>query len=178
MGKVEFYFDDHKIGTTTVSPFGFRWTISMNDPLSNTLRAALDSPNPSREVPLTTQFTFTRTESYDGKEYKEGDTITKTLTAPVVKRKRAASLDYTNGYSAMLDLNNPATAAFTETHTIWVRAFDAAGNTADSQKLKFFVSHKPPDEKKPTGLEWRRDEFAMFDEPSRVRAQRANMLKV
>ncbi|HEY6042471.1 MAG TPA: Ig-like domain-containing protein, partial [Anaerolineae bacterium] len=178
MGKVEFYFDDHKISTTTVSPFGFRWTISMNDPLSNTLRAALDSPNPSREVPLTTQFTFTRTESYDGKEYKEGDTITKTLTAPVVKRKRAASLDYTNGYSALLDLNNPATAAFTETHTIWVRAFDAAGNSADSKKLKFFVSHKPPDEKKPTGLEWRRDEFSMFDGPSRVRAQRVNLLKV
>lgn len=160
MGKVDFYLDDHKVGSTTVSPFSLKWTIAMQDSLSNTLRSALDG-GPAREVSLVTQFTFTQTQTVDGKEYKEGDTITKTLTAPIVKRKNNALIEFTNGFSATLQEANPI--GYTETHTIWVRAFDAAGNSADSTKIKFFVSHKPPDQNKPTGFEWwQREEFAAF----------------
>jgi hypothetical protein len=50
----------------------------------------------------------------------------------------------------------------TESHLVHVIAFDAAGNETESEKVRFYVIHKPKEEEKEvedeSGAIWRRDE--------------------
>jgi len=48
-----------------------------------------------------------------------------------------------------------STAGYTESHLVHVVAFDAAGNKTESEKVRFYVIHKPkPEEEQPSGAIW------------------------
>jgi membrane carboxypeptidase/penicillin-binding protein PbpC len=123
MGHVDYFLDTSYIGTTKVSPFSLKWNISMHDPLSATIRSGA-------ELSYTYQ-----------KSVLDGATITKTeetLTAPIVRKNDRAVAAFPNGFSVILD-----SGGYTETHTVLVRAYDAAGNMTESKPIRFLVSHKP-----------------------------------
>jgi hypothetical protein len=129
MGHVDFYLDRAFIGTTKVSPFSLKWNIKMTDALSATLKTA-------------------GAVSYKySKQNQGGESSPETLSVPVVHKGERASATFPNGFSVIRD-----SGGYTETHTVKVRAFDAAGNSTESQPVRFLVSHKPK-EKATTQLE-------------------------
>lgn len=138
MSRVDFYVDDRKVGSTTVAPYSLKWTITMNDAITPTLKA-------SKELSITMQVittTITATQ-----EIAVGTNITANVTAPIKRKDERATVDLPNGYSVLWDGKT-----MTETHTIKIMAFDAAGNNKESKKVRFQVAHKPPDPNKKTGV--------------------------
>jgi penicillin-binding protein 1C len=129
MGHVDFYLDNYKIGSSEVAPFSLKWNISMTDSLSSTLESS-----------ETIDYTYTVTDD-------QGNPITSTVSAPVTrtlstpsaKTKDRVYVTFPNGFGAIRD-----SGGYTETHTIKVKAFDAAGNSTESKSVRFLVSHRPP----------------------------------
>lgn len=121
MGHVDFYLDNQIIGSSKVAPFSFKWNISMTDALSTTLRTLPEIP-----------YTFAVSDD-------QGKPVTSTVSAPVTKQGERFFVTFPNGFGAIRD-----TGGYTETHTVKVKAFDAAGNSTESKSVRFLVSHRPP----------------------------------
>jgi hypothetical protein len=132
MGHVDFYLDNSYLGSTQVSPFSLKWNITMHDALSPTLRAALQLPAGS---PVVSYVATTRQLGDDGKTI---NAITETLAATVTKKADRVIAVFPNGFGAIAD-----SGGYTETHTVKVKAYDAAGNVTESAAVRFLVSHRP-----------------------------------
>lgn len=133
MGHVDFYLDGQLIGTSKVAPFSFKWNISMTDALSSTLQSS-------------SAISYTYAISDD-----QGQPVTSTVSAPVTKKDNRAFVTFPNGFGAIRD-----TGGYTETHTVKVKAFDAAGNSTESKPVRFLVSHRPPKPSVQLEMAWRR----------------------
>lgn len=126
--RVEFYLDDKLLDYSVVEPYGIKWVLTMQDlkldrhmqPIYGT-KTITDSAGVVTTVPITVTWVEV---SPDGK------TITQTWDAGTM------IVSSTHGY--------------TESHVVKVMAFDAAGNKTESEKVRFYVIHKPKEKK--TGL--------------------------
>lgn len=153
MGYVDFWVDNSYVGRTQVSPYTFKWNITMRDAFSPTMRAALALPVDSPTMPVISYVAKTRKLEDDGTTISE---IDETLVATMTKRADRVVAVFPNGFGVIMD-----TGGYTETHTARVRAYDVAGNFVDSASVRFLVSHKPrpqtePDE--PTGFHFFHDD--------------------
>ncbi len=135
MGYVDFWLDNSYLGRTQVSPFTLKWNITMRDALSPTLQAALALPADSPTLPVVSYVAETRKLEDDGVTVS---TVTETLTATVTKRADRVLAVFPNGFGMIMD-----TGGYTETHTVRVKAYDAAGNATESATVRFLVSHRP-----------------------------------
>ena len=140
MDRVEFYFDGNKLGESTVAPYSIRWTITMSD-----------------VMPVFAGPTITETRAIT---LPDGAIVQKIVTVREVKIEDYTRPDGTKAQRQVL-LSDVAPGAIldagvlTETHTIYVRAFDRAGNWAESEPVRILVGHKPKDKDKPkTGVLW------------------------
>ncbi len=157
MGYVDFWVDNSYLGRTQVSPFTLKWTISMHDALTPTLKAALALPVDSPTLPTIAYNATTRKLEDDGKTIT---TITETLVATMTKKADRVVGVFPNGFGVIMDAGG-----YTETHQVKVKAYDAAGNVIESASVRFLVSHKPrpqTEEGAPTGLRY------FWDERTRV----------
>ena len=147
MGYVDFWVDNSYLGRTQVSPFTLKWTISMHDALTPTLKAALALPVDSPTLPTIAYNATTRKLEDDGKTIT---TITETLVATMTKKADRVVGIFPNGFGVIMDAGG-----YTETHQVKVKAYDAAGNVVESASVRFLVSHKPrpqTEEGAPTGF--------------------------
>jgi penicillin-binding protein 1C len=163
MGYVDFWLDDSYLGRTQVSPFTYKWTITMRDSLSPTLRAALDLPPDSPTLPVISYNESKRVLEADGTTIT---TVEASVAATVTKQAGRVLAVFPSGFGIIMD-----SGGYTETHTVKVKAYDIAGNVIESATTRFLVSHKPRppaetgmhdtwlDERAaylPTGLVWQR----------------------
>jgi hypothetical protein len=61
-----------------------------------------------------------------------------------------------------------STNGYTESHLVHVIAFDAAGNETESEKVRFYLIHKPEEEEEEggeTGAIWWREEQIAAHQP-------------
>lgn len=129
MGHVDFFLDNYKIGSSEVAPFSLKWNIGMTDALSATLQSS-----------STISYTYTITDDQDQPiTTTVSAPVTQTVTAPNGKKGDRVYVTFPNGFGAIRD-----TGGYTETHTVKVKAFDAAGNSTESKTVRFLVSHRPP----------------------------------
>ncbi|MGQ9625909.1 MAG: penicillin-binding protein [Anaerolineae bacterium] len=131
MDKVEYYLDNKLINTTTVAPYNQKWTITMSDTIpipghAITWTEFITGPD---GIPVPQVITYTQV-------FTEEAFITDTLVTT-----------YTQVFSdGMMVISS--TLGYTESHLIHVIAYDAAGNKTESEKVRIYVAHKPPKEKK------------------------------
>jgi penicillin-binding protein 1C len=124
---VEFYVDEQKVASTSTAPFNEKWPITMLDIV----------PEPDVLI--------TRTEVLsieNGIVYDRVITLTETIT-------NIEGLTLTQVFSdGMMVISD--TMGITESHVIYVKAFDAAGNESQSEKVHIWVAHekKKEDEEK------------------------------
>lgn len=167
MGYVDFWLDNSYLGRTQVSPFSYKWNITMRDSFSPTLRAALELPVGSPTMPVLAYTAETRKLEDDGNTVT---TITETLVATMTKKADRVVGVFPNGFGVIMDAGG-----YTETHTIHVRAYDVAGNATDSASVRFLVAHRPkPQTENPQSGNWLWEERmwqALWREPLRVLKQ-------
>jgi len=130
MDRVVFFLDDSPLITTTVSPYGAKWTITMSDTVPS-----LDMP------PIVSTETITNA---DGSVTTREKIISTVKADPQEPSRIILTLD--NGFGIIHD-----THGYTETHTFKAVAFDAAGNKAESTTIRIFVIHKEGKGPKPRG---------------------------
>jgi len=136
MDRVEFFLDGNPIGFTTVAPFTLKWTIALSDTVP---RMSVDPAVISATNAITIEELYIEENTLlDGTVF----TVTRSITDNAVITRTVA---YTTGFGILAD-----TLGYTETHLIHVVAFDAAGNQAESEKVRFFTAHMPKEEKEPT----------------------------
>jgi membrane peptidoglycan carboxypeptidase len=137
MDRVEFYLDGAKLGESTVAPYSLRWTITMSDvvpALGPPIMATRTITNPDGTVNL--------------EEYVVQQTSAEEYTRKDGTKGRRIVLTTDSGFGAISD-----SGVLTETHTIYVKAFDRAGNEAKSEPVVIRVMHKPKESKK-TSAAW------------------------
>jgi hypothetical protein len=133
MDKVEFYLDGNKLGESTVAPYSIRWTIVMSDvmpvfggePISTTRQITNPDGTVTEKLVLVNE---TKVEEY--------------TRADGTKGKQYVLLSEVQPGAILED-----TGILTETHTIFVRAYDRAGNWAESATVRILVGHKPKEKK-------------------------------
>jgi penicillin-binding protein 1C len=135
--KVEFYLDDELVDFSVVEPYAVKWVLTMRDKKPNPNMAPVYETRPITNPDgswSTEQVTVTWVEVS-----ADGETVTQT---------------WENGMMVIAKGD-----IITESHVVHVIAFDAAGNKTESDKVRFYVIHKPKEEEKPeeTGFLWRRD---------------------
>jgi hypothetical protein len=82
-------------------------------------------------------------------EYTVQETKLETYTRKNGSKGQRTVMTTGSGFGAIYE-----SGVLTETHTIYVKAFDKAGNEAESEKVRFLVMHKPKEDKKKTGMLW------------------------
>jgi penicillin-binding protein 1C len=136
--KVEFYLDDKLVDFSVVEPYAVKWVLEMRDKRPNPRMAPVYETRPITNPDgswATEQVTVTWVEVSG-----DGQTVTQT---------------WENGMMVIAKGD-----VITESHMVHVIAFDAAGNETESDKVRFYVIHKPKEEEKPeeTGALWWQDE--------------------
>ncbi len=133
MDRVEFYFDGEKLGESTVAPYSIRWTIAMTNVMPvfggemiTTTRTITNPDGTTREKAMLVR--ETKVEDYTLPDGTKG--------------KRYILLSEVQP-GAILD----AAGVVTDTHTIYARAIDRAGNWAESETVRIRVMHKPKEKK-------------------------------
>lgn len=145
--KVEFYLDDELLDFTVVEPYGIKWVLDMKDikvnPHMEPIYETRVITNPDGSW-TTEQVTVTWvTVSEDGK------TITQT---------------WESGFQVI-----SSSTGYTESHLVHVVAFDAAGNETESEPVRFYIRHKPKEEKEgETGARWWQPGGLLAASPRRV----------
>jgi membrane peptidoglycan carboxypeptidase len=132
MDRVEFYLDGHKIDEATVAPYNTRWTIVMSDTI------------PVEGTVITQTDTVT---SPEGIISEQVVTVTEVITIPNPEVITEV-LQYVQVYSGGLTIISDTTSitrgmGYTETHTLKIIAYDAAGNKTESEFTSFSVIHDP-----------------------------------
>lgn len=129
MSRVEFYLDGVRLGESTVAPYSLRWTIAMADVVP--------------VVGQTIMGTRTITNS-DGslatEEYLLSETKVEQYTRPDGSKGQRVVRASETGAGAIFEAG-----VLTETHHIMVKAYDRAGNEADSKPVLILVMHRPKD---------------------------------
>lgn len=124
--RVEFYLDDELVDFSVVEPYAVKWVLQMKDlrPPDRNMQPVMETrtvTNPDGTISQT-QVMVTWVEiSPDGK------TVTQT---------------WESGFMIIA-----SSGKYTESHLVHVVAFDAAGNETKSEPVRFFVIHKPKEEK-------------------------------
>jgi len=132
MDRVEFYLDGVKLGESTVAPYSLRWTITMSDVvpvLGEPIKGTRVITNPDGTLAL--------------EEYVISETKLERYTRPDGSQGERIILTTESGFGAIYEAG-----VLTETHRIYVKAFDRAGNEAQSEPVQILVMHKPKE--KPT----------------------------
>ncbi len=142
--KVEFYLDDELLDFTVVEPYAIKWILEMKD-----LKVNPNMP------PVYETRTITNP---DGSWTTEQVTVTWVEVSP---DRQTVTQTWESGFMVIA-----STDAYTESHLVHVVAYDAAGNETESEKVRFYIIHKPEeeDEEKESGAIWLPDEarFAAF----------------
>ncbi len=131
MDRVEFYLDGTKLGESTVAPYSIRWTIVMSDVLpvfGPPITAMRPVTNPDGTVSLQEVVV----EETKVEQYTRPDGTTAERTIWISESGRGVIVEGD---------------VISETHTIKVKAFDRAGNEAESKPIQIIVGHKPKPEK-------------------------------
>lgn len=130
MDRVDFYLDQQKIGSSTVAPFNAKWTIKM----LNLKPVPGSAPVMGTEVITNSDGTVTTQEIVVSQ-------VSVDAQGRIIQR-------FHSGMSAIV-----AGGKYTETHQIYIEAFDSAGNSAKTDPITVLVIHK---EKKTTAapLSW------------------------
>jgi membrane peptidoglycan carboxypeptidase len=131
MDRVEFYMDERKLGESTVAPYSLRWTITMSDVVpvvAPPIMATRVITNPDGTVSLEEYVVReVKAENYTRKDGTKGSRVVLTTQS---------------GFGAIVE-----SGVLTETHTIYVKAFDRAGNEVKSEPVRIRVMHKPKEKK-------------------------------
>ncbi len=136
--KVEFYLDDELLDYSIVEPYAIKWVLEMQDTI----------PNPEMK-PITETRPITN---------PDGSWSTEVVTVTWVEVSTATKTITQTWENGMMVISS--THGYTESHLVHVVAFDAAGNETESEKVRFYIIHKPKEKKKEgeTGAIWWRDE--------------------
>lgn len=124
--RVEFYLDDQLLGFSVVEPYSVKWVLQMIDRI----------PNPAQPPIIETQ----PITNPDGSWSTVPVTVTWVEVDPAT---RAITQTWETGTMVV-----STTHGYTESHLVHVVAYDAAGNKTESEKVRFYVTHKPKEEKK------------------------------
>ncbi len=135
MERVDFYLDNHLLGTATVPPYSKRWTITMSDTLPS--------------LPVGTVITGTEViTNPDGSLGTQVITLTQVISQSPGEDNELIIQLFHDGRGVIVD----KTGGYTETHLIHIVAFDAAGNEIESEPVRVFVAHKKEKEKEQGAL--------------------------
>jgi membrane peptidoglycan carboxypeptidase len=133
MDRVEFYVDGAKVGESTVAPYGHRWTIRMADKA------------PKLGPPIMATRTITNTDgTVIQEEYVQSEARVETITRKDGTKVQRVVQYNDGGSGAYMDGKD-----LFEFHTVYVKAYDKAGNEAESEKVRILVRHKPKEAKTP-----------------------------
>ncbi len=133
MDRVEFYLDGAKVGESTVAPYSHRWTIKMADKA------------PKLGSPIMATRTITNTDgTVIQEEYVQSEARVETITRKDGTKVQRVVQYNNNGSGAFMDGKD-----LFEFHTVYVKAYDKAGNEAESEKVRILVRHKPKEAKTP-----------------------------
>ena len=131
MDRADFYLDQQKIGSSTVAPFNVKWTIKMLD-----LKPVPGSP------PVMGTEVITNT---DGTTTTQEIVVSEVVVDPqgrIIQR-------FHSGMSAIV-----AAGKYTETHQIYIEAFDSAGNSTKTDPITILVTHKAKKKATAAPLSW------------------------
>ena len=137
--KVEFYLDDELLDFSVVEPYAVKWVLEMKDL----------KPDPNMEPVYETRVITNPDGSWTTEQVPvtwvkvsaDGQTVTQT---------------WDSGFMVIA-----SSGGYTESHLVHVVAYDAAGNEAESEKVRLYVIHKPKEKEEKegeTGAIWWRDE--------------------
>jgi len=133
MDRVEFYLDNAKIGESTVAPYSVRWTIKMSGvppiPSGGRITAMRPITNPDGTL--------------GGKEVVVQDVQTETYKKPDGSSGKRTIWVTESGLGGVND-----SGVISETHRIYVKAYDRAGNMVESKPVTIWVGHKKAEPKK------------------------------
>jgi hypothetical protein len=137
MDRVEFFLDGTPIGYSTIAPFTKKWTIALSDtiPMLSLDPAVISS---TEVITIEDLYLLEAQMLLDGTVV----TVTRSITDNHVITRTAT---FTTGFGIIAD-----TWGYTETHVLHVNGFDAAGNQAESEKVRIYTIHKPEEEKEET----------------------------
>jgi hypothetical protein len=147
LDRVDFYVDGDHLATSTVPPYNKAWTIVMSDTIPqlgpNPVGVTLPITQPNGTVVeryyLSRTLWSTRTiTNPDGTLSQEEYPEIQVLYDPELDQ---SSMWFEGGMGIISD-----SRGYTETHLIQVVAIDAAGNEAESEKVRVYVVHKKPEE--------------------------------
>jgi hypothetical protein len=140
MNRVEFFIDNTKIGESTVSPYTWRWNISM-----------ADIPIKYQEAPVVQPVVITQP---DGSITTTGFitvsqvlTVTQIITDPAELANWPADyapekwIGYQKVFSGGMSIIS-TTLGYTETHLLHVVAYDSAGNEAKTEPIRIQIMHQ------------------------------------
>jgi penicillin-binding protein 1C len=138
--KVEFYLDGNRLGFSVVEPYSVKWVLAMSDTI----------PSP-RMKPITTTRPITN---------PDGSWTTEVVTVTWVQVSTDTKTITQTWESGRMIISS--THGYTESHLVHIIAFDAAGNEMESEKVRFYIIHKPKEKEKEeegeTGAIWWREE--------------------
>ena len=149
MDRVEFYLDGQMFDFTTVAPYTKRWTIAM----SNTVPVGITLPDPNVAIPEIViegdRVTFSKLITSENTiDFTQIITVGNQVTATHILSQDdylRVTRSFPSGRAIISD-----TMGYTETHSIYVIAFDAAGNELKSETLTILIMHEEEEEEKPT----------------------------
>jgi hypothetical protein len=135
MDRVEYYLDNRLIDTSTVAPYNEKWIIVMSDTI------------PIEGFAITSTVPITNPDGTMGEQVITYTQVT-TNTYPVLTSDGVIteSINYTQVFSGGMSIISN-TLGYTETHLIHVVAYDAAGNSVESNKVQISVVHEEEEEK-------------------------------
>jgi penicillin-binding protein 1C len=138
--RVEFYLNDELVDFSVVEPYGVKWVLEMQDQM----------PDPQMK-PITETRTITN---------PDGSWATEVVTVTWVEVNTDTQTITQTWETGLMVIATGKT--ITESHLVHVVAFDAAGNETESEKVRFYLIHKPKEKEEEkegeTGAIWRRGE--------------------
>jgi penicillin-binding protein 1C len=144
--RVEFYLDDQLLDYSVVEPYSVKWVLGMHD----------QRPDPNMK-PITETRRITETPTITNPTVSWSTEVVTVTWVEVSTDTQAITQTWENGFMVVAKGDT-----ITESHLVHVIAFDAAGNETESEKVRFYVIHKPKEEEKEaedeSGAIWRRDE--------------------
>ncbi|GAB4557054.1 MAG: hypothetical protein Kow0047_01050 [Anaerolineae bacterium] len=132
MDRVEFFLDDKLIGTSTVPPYSIRWTIAMSDTIPQAGRV-LSEMRPITMPDGSIQLGEVQIMHTEEEQLPDG-----TVRLTEIWESGRTVISDTHGY--------------TETHVIYGKAYDAAGNVTESEPIRILVTLKEKEERETSWL--------------------------
>jgi hypothetical protein len=149
--RVEFYLDDRLLDFSVVEPYSVKWVLAMSDtiPISGT-------------KPITEVRPITQIQPITGPPIilPEGSWITEVVTLTAVQVNTETKTITQTWASGKMIISS--THGYTESHVVHIIAYDAAGNEMESEKVRFYIIHKPKEKEEEgegageSGHIWRR----------------------